>query len=107
MKQLIATMLEWFNIFIGQISIGVNQYAGQNTRHGIAHVRCVNGGITQISIIADDPEKLENPSKFTINSIFIQLTKMGFEPINLEIINKEYIKVYQLGRYRPLMVQPI
>ena len=107
MKQLIATCLEWFNIFLGQVNVGINQFSDHTTRHAIAHVRCINGGITQLNIIVDEPERLDNPSRFVIGDIFRQLAKMGFHPINLEIINKERVTVYQLGRMRPLMVQPV
>lgn len=106
MKNYIAILLEWFNIVLGNVNIGINKYATQS-RHAIGHVACVNGGITQINIIVDKPERLINPTRFVINDIFRQISKLGFEPINLEILINGEVKLYQRGRYEPLMVQPI
>lgn len=90
------------------LSVGIAPQATVTERHGFATVRHITGGDTFVQpIVVDKPEMLISPSWMLIESIYEQLFKMGFEPVNLEIENPFERRVYKYGRARPILVEPI
>ena len=96
-----------FHIFSKDINIGLNTQMSKTNRHGIAWVRTMEGGIVQQSFLADKPEHLVNPNRFTIEKIFKQLRKLGMDPVHLEILVGDVCRVYKAGYFKPILVQSI
>ena len=90
------------------IIIGLNPDATKETRHGIATIRRLEGGnVFKVPFVVDKPEKLNAPGFWLIDSMYEQILKMGYEPVNLEFTNKRETRVYAAGKVRPIMVQPL
>lgn len=89
------------------VHIGLNTNMSKTNRHGVVWVKTIHGGITQQPFLADKPEHLVNPSRFTIERIFKQVAKLGMEAVHLEILVGDMCRVYKAGHFKPVLVQPI
>lgn len=87
------------------ISIGLSSSICKNKRHGIIHLKCSNGGITQLNFVVDKPELLESSNYFVRQELFNQVSKMGYEPINIEILVANKVKLYKEGKVFSLFKQ--
>lgn len=89
-----------------EISIGLSPEMGSKMRHGVARFRDHTGTIHKQSFLVDKPNRVEKPSRITLELLFEQITKMGFTPVNLEFINTRRHVVYEPGNSRPIFYQP-
>jgi hypothetical protein len=86
-----------------EVQLGFNPILAKDQRHGVAWVKTESGGVASQSFVVDKPHRLLNPSNYTIERMFAQITKMGMSPMHLEIMLNNKRTIYKFGQRTPLI----
>lgn len=86
------------------VNIGLSTDIDKKKRHGMAWVKTADGGMVNIPFLADRPENLTNPTKFTVRDIFMQINKMGMCPQSIEVTIGGNTKVYRAPESEVLLL---
>lgn len=88
------------------VRIGIPENPDLNKVHGFIRAQAIDGSITKVPFVVDRPERLEKSTDKMRRHMWFQAVQLGFIPTHIEIIGSNRIRTYQLGKRRPVSVQP-
>lgn len=79
------------------VNVGLNPDMAKDQRHGVVWMCSKEGNVEPRSFMVDKPKRLLRHNSRIIGDIFSQITKMGMQPVYLEVMLNDQSTVYKNG----------
>lgn len=86
------------------VEIGLNPNTSHRDCHGFVWFDAENKGWHRVPFVADRTDRLINPTRSTVRSIWRQLHKAGLQPKSLEIRVGGSVRIYRRNAVVPVTV---
>lgn len=86
------------------VEIGLNPDSSHRDSHGFVWFDAGEKGRHRVPFTASRPDRLINPTRATVRSIWRQMHKAGLQPKSLEIRTGGRVRIYRRNADVPVMV---
>lgn len=96
-------LFKYFDLVFREVQVGVSEHLEPRQAHGKVFIQQGTRRIP-VPFVADKPQWLEDPTQHVLEGIFRQFFKMGYRPVNLELVVGQRYQNYALSDVCPQLL---
>lgn len=96
-------LFKYFDLVFREVQVGVSERLPRELAHGNVFIQQGTRRVP-VPFVADKPQWLEDPTQYVLEGIFRQFVKMGYRPVNLELLVGQRYQNYALSDVCPQLL---